>query len=358
MLIFCSCVMKNSENDKLESIQLSVDNMDDNLEMDISNLFDSLNYVSLETNDSVLISEVSNLKESNLDYFIVSNDKVYRFSKSGKFVNCIGNKGQGPEEYISILDFQIDDDSQVVYIFDYFGRKISKYDFDGYYIDSFKLIDDYAFNAFCCYEDNLYLTSAYNSITPDLLKVDTQNGSEQKISFRERLMQTGEGYVGTSFLYELNNSLYLYHYFNDTIYKVLENKLLPSFLLQIGSLKLNYEEANINNPSLLGIKMQIMNFFETSKTVFISYMLSEFKGEKYRSFTAIYDKVNKCMYPSVSFYIGKYSMFTCNSGMKLFNSKESNSFIVAFQSADVVNLPNSINQEENNPIIVKFVENE
>ena len=167
ILLLSSCTFSSKK--EMETIHLNdVGNIDKYLEWDISNKFDSLNYVLLETNDSILIADISNLRESAQDYFITSDDRLFRFDKQGHFCNFIGNRGSGPEEYVSIQDFCLDNQRQIVYILDYFGRKIMYYDFNGNYVGACKLIDDYAFNTFCFWEDHLYLTSVNNAFTPDL----------------------------------------------------------------------------------------------------------------------------------------------------------------------------------------------
>lgn len=264
----------------------------------------------------------------------------------------------GPEEYVSLQDFCIDDQRQIVYILDYFGRKIIHYDFSGNYVGVCKLIDDYALNVFYFWKDNLYLTSTSNAFTPDLLIVNPKNGDSRVISSREREMGTNEGYLGMSYLYEVDNSLFMYHYFNDTIFQVSDKGLNPSRLLDLGSLKLTFAEADIRNTILSGDKIQIFDFFETEKAVFIRYMLTNFHGEKYRTFTALYDKCAKKMYPSANLYTERFSMFRCPTGKRLFPSSDSRAFLAAFQISEIESFPDGMNPEklvDNNPILVKFM---
>ena len=357
ILLLSSCTFSSKK--EMETIHLNdVGNIDKYLEWDISNKFDSLNYVLLETNDSILIADISNLRESAQDYFITSDDRLFRFDKQGHFCNFIGNRGSGPEEYVSIQDFCLDNQRQIVYILDYFGRKIMYYDFNGNYVGACKLIDDYAFNTFCFWEDHLYLTSVNNAFTPDLLVVDPKNGESRALSFRERTMGTDEGFLGTSYLYEADGDLSIYHYFNDTIFRVSDAGLTPYRLLDLGSLKLTFTEAAIRNGALSGTKMQIFGFFETKKTVFIRYMLTDFKGEKYQTFTAVYDKEAKKTYPSANLCTKTFPLFRCPTGKRLFPSSDFNAFLTTFQISEIESLPDGRDLGEladNNPVLVKFV---
>lgn len=92
ILLLSSCSFGSKE--EMETIHLNkVGDIDVQLELDISGLFDSLTYILLETNDSVLIADISNLREGVQDYFIASNNRLFRFDKQGHFRNFIGNRG-------------------------------------------------------------------------------------------------------------------------------------------------------------------------------------------------------------------------------------------------------------------------
>jgi len=43
---------------------------------------------------------------------------LYAFNKEGKFIRKYGNRGNGPGEYLSIKDFTIDTENEIVYLMD------------------------------------------------------------------------------------------------------------------------------------------------------------------------------------------------------------------------------------------------
>ena len=55
---------------------------------------------------------------------------IYRFSRTGKFLNRIGSIGQGPGEYVNYLTFLVDEDKKEVYIFST-NNGVLVYDFEG-----------------------------------------------------------------------------------------------------------------------------------------------------------------------------------------------------------------------------------
>lgn len=92
----------------------------------------SARLVRLESNDSNFIdTESSRLYLTNDWIFVLENAQRYilRYDLTGKFVNKINRKGQGPEEYITTGNIFVNEDA--IFISDL--RKMQEYDFEGNY---------------------------------------------------------------------------------------------------------------------------------------------------------------------------------------------------------------------------------
>ena len=90
--------------------------------------------VSLEVTDESLIGEITKMKVTDSDIWVkhYKYNHVLRFSRSGKFLNKVGKVGQGPEEYIRMADFFVDENTKEVYIqTTIVGVKV--YDYEGNY---------------------------------------------------------------------------------------------------------------------------------------------------------------------------------------------------------------------------------
>ena len=97
-------------------------------------LYDKVEFVSLETNDKCLINSVKKvLIRDSLIYILDSSPKLFVFERKGHFKHQIGNKGQGPAEYITINSFFIDESEQCVVIIDDMRKAFLYYDFNGNY---------------------------------------------------------------------------------------------------------------------------------------------------------------------------------------------------------------------------------
>lgn len=125
----CSPPKKN-----LTSLILDVDNF-----TDAQNSFSSIEFIPLETNDSCLLSDITKIIYKDSLYYIsdATSSCIFIFSETGKFVKSIRRIGEGPGEYLSISDFDIDNEKNI-YINSAVNRKLIKY----LYPDYWKTEDD------------------------------------------------------------------------------------------------------------------------------------------------------------------------------------------------------------------------
>ena len=56
------------------------------------------------------------------------------YSRNGKFIKKLGQRGQGPEEYIRIDDLAVDESNEIVYVLSQNNGKILKYSFKGRFL--------------------------------------------------------------------------------------------------------------------------------------------------------------------------------------------------------------------------------
>ena len=115
-------------------INLSSDNVSKVALLPLSEAAAKVEIVSLEVTDESLIGEITKMKVTDSDIWVkhYKDNHVLRFSRSGKFLNKVGKVGQGPEEYIRMADFFVDENTKEVYIqTTIVGVKV--YDYEGNY---------------------------------------------------------------------------------------------------------------------------------------------------------------------------------------------------------------------------------
>lgn len=71
----------------------------------------SIELIPLETDSEHLVGGVTDLTIAGDSYIVMDliNNNIFRYSADGKFLGRIGQKGNGPEEFIRINDIQYRD---------------------------------------------------------------------------------------------------------------------------------------------------------------------------------------------------------------------------------------------------------
>ncbi|MBV4189216.1 6-bladed beta-propeller [Bacteroides hominis] len=98
----------------------------------LSEVAEKLEIVPLEMTDESVLSDITEMQVTDHNIWIDHGREfyIYRFSRSGKFLNKIGSIGQGPGEYTNYSTFLVDEDKKEVYIIANTNGVLA-YDFEG-----------------------------------------------------------------------------------------------------------------------------------------------------------------------------------------------------------------------------------
>ena len=98
----------------------------------LSEAAEKLEIVPLEMTDESVLSDITEMQVTDHNIWIDHGREfyIYRFSRSGKFLNKIGSIGQGPGEYTTYSTFLVDEDKKEVYIIANTNGVLA-YDFEG-----------------------------------------------------------------------------------------------------------------------------------------------------------------------------------------------------------------------------------
>lgn len=105
--------------------------------MSLKKLSQSIKIVPLETTEASLIKSVNDILLYKDNIIILNGGKCSVFSKEGKFLTDIGQKGNGPQEYLMIENIFVGNDT--IYLYDSYKNQIYKFTLDNKYISSFKI---------------------------------------------------------------------------------------------------------------------------------------------------------------------------------------------------------------------------
>ena len=137
-LMGCNAAKANPETEVVEEVEegLPVINLSENVKevsaLNLSDAAERVEIVKLETSDKSLLSNIFKLEVTDNDIWIahMRDERIYRFSRDGKFLNTVGKQGDGPEEYVRLHDFIIDDKKKEVYVIPTM-KGVKVYDFEG-----------------------------------------------------------------------------------------------------------------------------------------------------------------------------------------------------------------------------------
>lgn len=87
-------------------------------DMVLADYVEPVGFVALEETDSCVLNKVDKIIETPDAYYVMdkASQEVSKFDKSGSFIGKIGRRGEGPEEYARLADFDISGDNQTIYL--------------------------------------------------------------------------------------------------------------------------------------------------------------------------------------------------------------------------------------------------
>lgn len=331
-------------------------------EYPLDSLVTDMEVIPLETTDDCLIDGVGIVQESKDYYFIFSPKKesLLKFDKKGKFISKISSYGQGPKEFIDIKQMELDNDRQELYIMDYMGRKMKIFDFDGNFLRYFPLPEDYSFTNFHLSptEQAVYYVSSNNAVTPDLLKYDIKSGTSQVLSKHDREMEIGEAFLGSTYFTETDAGLFMYHYYNDMVFLLKDNQLVPNHLLVLGDRCIPWEDVGasaLTNPKPQVLKIQLNDLKNIKDKICLFYTVTRYDGKSRKDFMAMYNPEKEGIYPHVNLVSNRFLSIKDAAPFTNGYNRESIFRVISPESLDETFLNRYGITEDDNPVIVKYL---
>ena len=349
-----SCVQNSEELPVIPFYKISA--IDQKHEIPLDSIVERTEIIRFTSDIELIIGKIKEVFESKDNFFLIADNRILRFSKNGRFINPIGKQGKGPGEYLSPWALDVDDVNQCIYVMDYFGRKMLCYRFDGAFDNKFSLPESFNINGFRLYQGKILFTSDANAIIPEIYIYDQNTDELLQVSSCEREMHAGEAIMGTTFLMGNMEHPLLFHYFNDTVFSVIDKRLNPQYLLQFGKLKIKFEDLNVESGKKAdGPRVQIYNMVSGKQFTFIQYGVTRLNGNKNQTqITGIYRNDLSFYLPSVNLISKEKPLFTIHSG-KSFNAGYGNTLLTTISALDVLEAePDFDISEGDNPLILKY----
>nr|WP_320153938.1 6-bladed beta-propeller [uncultured Draconibacterium sp.] len=246
-ILFIECSEHSINNTDTKSIKVFDNTID---QITTNDLITNVQYIPLETNSSCLIGRIDKMLISNDKLYILdksSSKKLFVFELTGKFIQTIGEQGKGPQEYIQITDFSIDEAKDEIVLLDN-NRNLLIYNLNGEFIKSKKLSKKNFFQNLCIYKHSYYLYTNNLKGNSDKYSIFTydNNFDEKKLFYYSD---------HCDFLHPVDNpilhnkkGLYYLDIFNKVIYEKIKNEFEKKYLFDFDG---NYTPLDIANSSEL-----------------------------------------------------------------------------------------------------------
>jgi hypothetical protein len=192
--------------------------------------------ISLETNEDLLLDDIIKIDHRDNYIYVADRFSMYKFDENGNLLKKMNKLGPGPDEYLAISDFEIVSDD-LFWILSRTNQTLYEFTWDGKLTDSIKLN---------CWASKMYL------ISPELLCIYTGNEMDENNQHQLRIINLSAKELVSNqinidnkkahylhvhslnhFSHSMNNSMYYFNIFEDTVYELNNGIVSPAYHINI-----------------------------------------------------------------------------------------------------------------------------
>ena len=139
-IYFLSSCNTNTNSDKNDILRIDLAETENRAYLNASEVISSLEYVALETSPQCLVGEIVKAYVSENFILTFSNSNCLLFSRNGKFIRGIGQRGNGPQDFMeNSYNVKIDEQSGMIYLLS--SYEICAYRISGQFVKKLNLQD-------------------------------------------------------------------------------------------------------------------------------------------------------------------------------------------------------------------------
>lgn len=279
---FCTTHDNKSKLEKIEEIDLSRAYNNEKEEY-LSSIADSIIYIPLQTDSNSILGPVrkpwENVKFSADRIFISDGNQLIVYDFLGKFLNKIGRKGNGPQEFFRIDNFALFEKEKQVLIHDMMKRELLVYSFAGAFIRRLK-VD--------------FWPTKLASLNNEYIAFGNDKGNREFSDYKTVSVLDKDGYLLSrlinhdlekeiekkneiarwelSCFYQYNDTLSYWEFQYDTIWRIVDkDAAYPAFYINLGANKLPFKYILTENVNKLDDHCRFiytLRIFETKNFIF------------------------------------------------------------------------------------------
>lgn len=257
-------------------------------------------FIPLETNDSCLVSTVSDMVFDSSRLYLIDgkSNLVFAFSLSGEFISQVGDVGSGPSEYQYPVNLHIDKTKQELIVADANTPKLVYYDLKTLKYKRQLRSDDYFTNCAWVPNGDIILASGSSYVTPKRERFYAQITDENlkrkqyicPCSFDPQYRLA----IGSVF-YTFQDQVYLNLPFLHSVYQINETTCEETYAIELKGFQMpdqNWLKANAEENYFAALShsdyVSAIQCQETNRYLYTTFLVG---GSK--DYIAFYDKEQK-----------------------------------------------------------------
>lgn len=197
----------------------------------LSDYADEVIMIPLEFSDDCLLGEIDKVVMSDSCIFVMENENqkgIYVFDHTGKFLYRVGSHGEGPEEFVELSDFSLNEEEGVIYLYDNARKKILVFSYKGDYIKDIQM-NYYAGNFE--YREGLFYLYRENPVYGDpLCSLVIKNDKGETVNAYYPVIDKPK-YSHNCIFRKLDNEILFAEDMCDSIFTIKGDKLIPKYFI-------------------------------------------------------------------------------------------------------------------------------
>lgn len=249
----------------------------------LSQIASNVEYIKLETNKDCILSSAEASFFTDSIIFIVNLGPILKFSYNGKFLGEILRIGRGPGEIDGGGGVSIIPDKRLIVSQKNSQRKLLYFSYDGKFIRSVSYpanvqrIHVMKDGRYIYYQSGSSSNTKYSFILTNERNDTISFVKNHKFWLNSGQMEVNPGRPNFRSIYYLSNRIFFKSLYNDTVYSISSNKIVPSYYVNLGKNKIPDElipeklistgQGNIYQEQ--SIKYRYANVLEGSNRIFL-----------------------------------------------------------------------------------------
>lgn len=233
---------RNLQNDKFFEIKYE-ELLKQKNTIKLSQIASNVEYIKLETNEDCMIYHNPKFYFTDDFIFVKNRDHILKFSSDGKFLKKIGSAGRGPGEIYIIHNMSVIPEKKLIVVHDYAPHKLLYFNFDGTLI---KTVKTPRFKEIKVMNDKRWIAISQAIVTSEKYthfligeSGDTISAVKNNISWKTSSpIIVSRGSPSFEPFYTYQKKYYLKSMYNDTVYVINENKIVPGYQINLGKYRL------------------------------------------------------------------------------------------------------------------------